>query len=83
MLTHRTNLLLSPEDFEVVSAEAVKQNTSIGEVIRKAIHKTYAVPSVDEQRKKIFENFQNAVKRANITGITAKEFFEMRKIGQK
>ena len=82
MLSHRTNLLLSDEEFEVLSQEALRQNASIGEVIRQAIRKTYAV-SFPKEETDVFEAFRASVKKMGLKGVTAEQLYEDRKVGRK
>ncbi|MDO8519985.1 MAG: hypothetical protein Q7T11_07485 [Deltaproteobacteria bacterium] len=41
ILTHKTTILLSPEEHRVLLREARKKNATMGEVVRLAIHKAY------------------------------------------
>lgn len=54
MLTKRTNILLEKTDYQLLEALAKRQRISVGELIRRAIAKTYKrkIESELEQRQK-------------------------------
>ena len=53
-LTHKTTLLLSPQDYELLLQESKARNRTIGELIRVAIKKVYA-PASPGKRKKAWD----------------------------
>lgn len=53
MLTHRTNVLLSPDEYETLMALSKEHNKTMGELIRQAVRKTYKVKSSDSFAKSL------------------------------
>jgi hypothetical protein len=47
MLTQRTNVLLSPDEYGMLVALSKSQNKTMGELIRQAVKKTYGTKNKD------------------------------------
>jgi hypothetical protein len=75
MLTRRTNLLLTENDYLLLSQLASKRNESIGELIRKAIRKFYNYESADS-RKKILVKISRLSTQISPKGIDYKKLVE-------
>jgi len=54
MLTKRTNILFNEKQFTYLAALASKNNTSVGDLVRKAVLKVYWKPEQSQERIKIF-----------------------------
>jgi len=50
VLTKRTNILFDEELWNLLNAVAKKENTSVGNVVRKAVRKTYFEDNVLKRR---------------------------------
>lgn len=50
MLTKRTNILFEDNTWKELVALAKKRNSSVGELVRKAIKKTYFSETIDKER---------------------------------
>jgi hypothetical protein len=55
MLTQRTNVLLSPEEYGMLLALSKEHNKTMGELIRQAVKKTYGT--------KVKNSFEESLKR--------------------
>ena len=78
MLTKRTNLLLEEMDYRLLSELAKKEDVSIGELIRKAIRKTYHSQRILEleERKKVVEKILKFGEKFKIKKINYKKLIE-------
>ncbi|MEN8253213.1 MAG: hypothetical protein ABFQ62_02460 [Patescibacteria group bacterium] len=52
MLTHRTNVLLTQDDYLMLSRLAEENEVSVGELFRRAIKKTYKTSKVSTTKKR-------------------------------
>lgn len=50
-LTHKTTLLLAPEDYDLLRQESQARRTTIGELVREAIRKTYRKSKTKQSTK--------------------------------
>lgn len=50
MLTHRTNVLFTDSDYQYLSYLANQKGTTVGDLVRKAIQKTYRPKSTNRQK---------------------------------
>jgi hypothetical protein len=46
--THRTQLLMEPEEYKRLKAEARRRGCSVGELVRLAVRRTYLAPSPEK-----------------------------------
>jgi hypothetical protein len=74
MLTHRTNVLLSPIEYSELKKISLDQNKTLGELIRQAIRKTYKIKS-DESNSvdSTLANIRLLTNDAKLTGINYRE----------
>lgn len=82
MLQKRTNILFDQELWDKLVALAKKEHTSVGELTRKAIQKTYFEDRVYEDRRKAIEEIKEIRKKIKGT-FTHKEIKEMINYGRK
>lgn len=77
-LTYRTNLLLSEKEHEIVKEVAKKKSTSINQVIREAIIKTYKKDLSGEAKKRTetLEALRKISKTMNTKGLDYIELIE-------
>jgi len=55
MLTKRTNILFSQEDWQLLTRIAAEKKTSIGNAVRQAIHTAYQLDTTLKQRGEAFD----------------------------
>ena len=55
MLTKRTNILFDPELWNLLVAQSQTEKLSIGELVRKAVVKTYVSDEIQERRSKAIQ----------------------------
>lgn len=60
-LTHKTTILLSPEDHLYLKKKASQQNTTIGDLIRTAIKKVF-LKKKETNQKKIIKGWEKIFK---------------------
>lgn len=72
MLTHRTNLLLSKNEYETVKRISKRKKKSVGFVIRDAINKTYKIDAPKTQAE-ILTELRDIFKNVDTKGINYKE----------
>jgi hypothetical protein len=60
MLNKRTNILFSEKDYHFLAKLAAKKGISIGELVRKAVQKTYQEGDGLEERKKVVSSIISA-----------------------
>ena len=80
MLTKRTNILFDEEQFAYLAALASKNNTSVGDLVRKAVVKVYYQEPHD---KRIDAYNKILALRKGIKKITNKEIREFINYGRK
>ena len=68
MLTHRTNVLLSPEEYRALSMLSRENKKTMGELIRNAVRKTYKVEEKGSFEKSL-ERIRKLTKNVNTQGI--------------
>jgi len=78
MLTKRTNLLLRKTDYQFLQLLARKQEVSIGELIRRAIDKTYKerLSFTLEQRKKEVAGIKRLWEKIQLKKVDYKSLIE-------
>ena len=81
MLTKRTNILFSQEVFNYLTALARRDNTSVGQLIRVAVNKTYIKPEQNDRRVKAFKEIMRLKK--GFGRISTKEIKEFINYGRK
>lgn len=81
MLTKRTNILFEEEFYRYLVALANKNNTSVGDLVRKAVIKTYKKPNLDQKQMKIHKEIIKLKK--GFGKISLKEIKEMINYGRK
>ena len=69
MLTHRTNVLLTKLDHEVLSRLAGKKGKTIGELIRQAVRQTYRINQVKNSAAQALERIDQLAKKVETKGI--------------
>jgi len=74
LLTQRTNVLLEEVDYKMLKNLSMKNNKTIGELIRHAITKTYKKNK--PSRAQLFKKFKDLGKNFNAKGINIKELVE-------
>jgi meiotically up-regulated gene 157 (Mug157) protein len=52
-LTHRTNVLLSPDEYEMLLSLSREHGKTMGELIRQAVKKTYKIKAADPFAKSL------------------------------
>ncbi|MBU3935417.1 hypothetical protein KJ909_01965 [Patescibacteria group bacterium] len=75
MLTRRTNLLLTEQDYWMLSALTKKKGVSMGELIRTATRKVYGGGVVDA-RTELLAKMGQLAKKAKTKGIDYKKLVE-------
>lgn len=81
MLTKRTNILFNQELFNYLVALASKNSTSVGDLVRKAVVKTYWKPEQNQGKMEVFKKIMKLKK--GLGRISAKEIKEMIDYGRK
>ena len=80
MLTKRTNILFEEEVFQHLVALANKNGTSVGDLVRKAVVKTYP-KKVNDKRANAY--YKILALRNNVKKISNKEIREFINYGRK
>ena len=80
MLTKRTNILFEEEVFRYLVALANKNGTSVGDLVRKAVIKSYPRKKIDK-RLKAYNKI--LALRKNVKNISNKEIKEFINYGRK
>ena len=80
MLNKRTNILFDEKIFNYLAMLANKDNTSIGDLVRKAVIKIY-IKGTDEKRTNAYNNALSL--RKGIKKISPKEIQELINYGRK
>ncbi len=81
MLTKRTNILFEEELFRYLVVLANKNNTSVGDLVRKAVIKVYQKPNLNQKQMKIHKEIIKLKK--GFGKISFKEIKEMINYGRK
>jgi hypothetical protein len=81
MLTQRTNLLLSPTEYNALQNLSNKHGKTVGELIRQAVRKTYNI-NVNQAKEldKTLHNIRQLTKKAKLDDIDHKALI---KVGRK
>ena len=69
MLTHRTNVLLSPEEYGALLALSREHKKTLGELIRQAVRKTYKVSTKKDSFVASLERIRKLTKNVNTKGL--------------
>ena len=56
MLTKRTNILFEDKTWKELTSLAKKRNSSVGELVRRAINDTYFSETIDKKRAKAIDS---------------------------
>jgi hypothetical protein len=81
MLTHRTNVLLSPTEYSGLKKISLEQNKTLGELIRQAIRKTYKIKAMNSDTiDSTLENIRQLTRGAKLSGI---DYQQLIKSGRK
>jgi site-specific recombinase len=75
MLTRRTNLLLSEPDYQKLNRLAGRQGVSVGELIRRAVKKTYQSGGVSKRRQ-VLRKIDQLASQVETKGIDYKQLVE-------
>ena len=81
MLTKRTNILFNEELFNQLVVLANKNNTSVGDLVRKAVVKVYYIPQRNQEKIKVFKEIIRLKK--GLGRINVKEIKELINYGRK
>ena len=75
MLTHRTNVLLTHEDYQLLTHLATKKGVTRGALIRYAINKAYNHSQKAPQKTtaQLFQEIRQLANTPRMKGVTAKE----------
>ena len=78
MLTKRTNILLTEEDFLNLHTLSQKENKTIGELVRIAIQEKYNDTKTNRltQRQKALKSIEKITVSINTAGLNYKELIE-------
>ena len=76
MLTHRTNVLLTKLDREVLSRLASKKGKTVGELIRQAVRKTYNISQKENSTAWALQQIDRLAKKVNTKGINYRQLIE-------
>lgn len=74
LLTRRTNILLEEVDYRMLKNISMKNNKTIGELIRNAIIEKYKVHKPSQAQ--ILKDLRNLGKKANTKGINYRELID-------
>lgn len=87
MLQHRTNVLFTTEQIELLQTLSQEKNKSIGELIRHAVEKTYTVSKKRTQKKKsikqLLKEMRAIAQKSTLAPITTDEILAWRHEGHK
>ena len=73
MLTHRTNLLLSEKDHQMLAQVARNKGITMGELIRTTLRKTYRYGKKQNNIIAVLARIDRIAKKANTKGINYRE----------
>ncbi len=76
MLTKRTNVLFTEDDYLMLSELAKESKKTIGEVVRHAVRKTYKAKKTLSANEKAFRMIEKATKGLDFSGIDYKALIE-------
>jgi len=84
MLTHRTNVLLTEEDNQLLTLLATRYNTTKGDIIRRAVRQIYH-PQKQAIKKSLhpLEEIHRIIKKHHIKGLSPQEIKEYINYGRK
>ena len=83
MLTHRTNVLLTEEDNQLLILMATQHNTTKGEIIRRAVRQTYQPHKKIAESRHPLDEIRRIVKKHHIKGLSLQEIKEYINYGRK
>lgn len=69
MLTKRTNILLSENDYRLLANLAAKKGISLGELIRRAVRKIYQAEQEIEEKRQVVKSLFSLWKKQKQRGI--------------
>lgn len=72
MLTRRTNLLLSEEDYAILQDLSREKNKTMGELVRHAVKKTYKTKKNLTATQKAFRDIRKITKDIDFSGLDYK-----------
>lgn len=76
MLTHRTNILLTKLDHEILSRLASKKGKTIGELIRQAVRKTYRINQKESAAARALERIDRLAQKVDTKGINYRQLID-------
>lgn len=76
MLTHRTNVLLTHDDYTALVRRALVKGKTIGELIRQAIRETYKIGRGKGETFQIMQRIDKLAQKVSTKGINLKRLIE-------
>jgi len=82
MLTKRTNILFSEQEWQLLTTLATQKTTSVGQLVRHAVANTYG-KSTSAPATHPLDRIHHLVAKHNIKGLTAQEIKSFIQEGRK
>lgn len=76
MLTHRTNLLLSENQYKKLNTLAKRKQKTVGALIRTAIDQTYKVQKKEKSQRQLFNEMRKIFADFDTTDLDIKALVE-------